>query len=137
MQSILPCGLMASFHHHFCFAWLKPLTFIWHHLNVMKRSRKAENGHMFFAGKSPGVCTPESKPKSCSQEQAGNIQQYMRHITSMCCRHLFHCMEKPRQQILLHAAPRAMATSHGALLGQDFTELGQEICYVTATRQPP
>lgn len=76
---------------------------------------------MVFAGKSPGVCTQaESRPKSRSQEQAGNIQQYLRHITSMCCRHLFHCMEKQRQQILVYTVPRAMATGLETVPRQHF-----------------
>lgn len=95
---------------------------------------------MCFAGKSPNACTQaESRPKSCSQGQAGNIQQYGRHITSMRCRHLFHCMEKPSQQILVYIALRAVETGHGVVPGQDFygAGAGEEICYVTATRQPP
>lgn len=55
-----------------------------------------------------------------SQEQARNIQQYVGNVTSMCCRHLLCCKEKPTQQILEYAAPRATATSHGAMLRQNF-----------------
>lgn len=92
---------------------------------------------MVFAGKSPGVCTQaESRPKSYSEEQAGNIQQYMRHITSMCCRHLFHCTEKPSQQILVYTVPGQWQLGMRQYQGRISRELGQEICSVTATRQP-
>lgn len=51
---------------------------------------------------------------------------------------LLHCMEKPSQQILGYAAPRAMAKSHGAMPGQDFwgAGAGEEVCYVAATQLP-
>lgn len=106
---------MASFHHHFCFAQLKPLIFTWHHLNPMKRRTRAGKEHICFAGKSPRACAQaEARPKSCTQDQARNIQQNMGHITSMCCGHLLHRMEKPSQQILGYAVPSTMATNRGA-----------------------
>lgn len=53
---------------------------------------------MFLAGKSPLVCTEaESRPKSGSQEQPRNIQQYVGLVTSMHCRLLLplHGEAKP------------------------------------------
>lgn len=38
--SVIHCTPIASFHRHFCFAQLKPLSFTWHHLNLLKGSRQ-------------------------------------------------------------------------------------------------
>lgn len=112
---VLPCIPMASFHHHFCFAFLKPLSFTWHHLNPTKRRTRAGKEHICFSGKFPHAHTQaEARAKSCTQDQATNIQHNMGHITSMCCGHLLHHMEKPSQQILGYAVPRTMATNQGA-----------------------
>lgn len=95
---VLPCIAMASLHHHFGFVPLKPLSFTWHCLNLMKGSTRAGKGHIFFAGKSPCACTEaESRPKSGSQQQPRNIQQHMGQVTNMHCRHLLplHGEAKP------------------------------------------
>lgn len=71
MQLVLPCRLMASFHHHFCFAWLKPLSFTWHHLNLMKRRRKAGNGHMVFYWKTLRCLHTSREQTKVTQSGAG------------------------------------------------------------------
>lgn len=102
-NKILPSGICrkhAISHTLYTHGFISP-SFLFCSVKTLKlylapyRSNKGEHKSRrgafiyFFSGKSPRVCTQaESKPKSRSQQQARNLQQYMGQVTCMCCRHV-------------------------------------------------
>lgn len=130
---------MASFNHHFCFPWLKPLIFTWYHLNVVERNRKPGNGHM-GCWKIPRCLYKSREQTKVIQSGAGwkhpaVHEAHHQHVLQASLP--LHGEAKPAN-IGAHS-PKGngnwpWGSARTGILGG---WAGEEICYVTATRQPP